>query len=278
MRNESDTQLQLQSTYSTESDQISFSSNGRNGSAQTKQPFSLNQIREFSEQFENSSPEEILSWGHEKFGRDIVLGTGFGPSGVFLIHRLISNQIPVRIFYLDTHLLFRETYSLRDELEERFDIKIERVSTDLSVEDQKEKYGDELWKSDPDKCCYIRKVLPLKNYLSDKKAWVTGVRRKQAASRELTDVIEWDPLNEVVKINPLARWSNEDVWDYIKEHDLPYNPLHDDGYPTIGCIPCTEPADSAEDERSGRWKKMEKTECGIHLPTQKFQNGKNGKQ
>lgn len=273
MRNESDTQLQ--SKYSTESDQTSFSSYVKNGSAKSIHPFSLNQIRQFSKQFENSSPDDILSWGYEKFGGDIVLGTGFGPSGVFLIHRLISNQIPVKIFYLDTHLLFRETYWLRDELEKRFDIKIDRVTTDLSLEGQKEKYGDELWKSDPDKCCYIRKVLPLKNYLSDKKAWVTGVRRNQAASRKQTDVVEWDPLNEVVKINPLAGWSNEEVWDYIHEQDLPYNPLHDDGFPTIGCIPCTEPADSEEDERSGRWKKLEKTECGIHLPTQNFQNGNN---
>jgi phosphoadenosine phosphosulfate reductase len=245
-----------------------------NSTVISKSEFDLEQIQELNRRFENSHPDEILSWGVEKFGRKVVLGTGFGPSGVFLIHRLVTKKFPIKIFYLDTHLLFSETYQLRDELEDTFDISIERVSTQLSVEDQANKYGDELWKSNPDKCCYLRKVLPLKNYLADKEAWVTGVRRSQSVTREQTQIIEWDPLNEVIKINPLARWGNEEVWEYINSHELPYNPLHDYGYPTIGCIPCTEAVETDSDERSGRWKKMEKTECGIHLPSQNYRNGK----
>lgn len=232
----------------------------------------LNRIQDLNNRFENSYPDVILSLAYKEFGQDMVLGTGFGPSGVLLIHRLSLQKIPIRIFYLDTNLLFRETYRLRDELQDRFNIEIEQISTDLSLDEQAEKFGDELWKSDPDKCCYLRKVLPLKTYLSDKSAWVTGVRRAQTTTRNQTRIFEWDPQNEVVKINPLAKWKSEDVWEYINKHKLPYNPLHDQGYPSIGCIPCTEPANS-EIERSGRWKNRNKIECGIHLPSQNFQNG-----
>lgn len=223
--------------------------------------------------FNRSQPDEILRWGSETFGRNIVLGTGFGPSGVYLIHHLVTRQIPVRMFYLDTSLLFSETYDLKEELEKRFGITIERVSTSLTPLEQAKKYGGNLWRRDPDKCCYLRKVLPLKNYLSDKEAWVTGVRRNQADTRKETELIEWDPLNEVVKINPLAHKSSEEIWAYIHEHKLPYNPLHDNGYPTIGCIPCTEPEEPGDGVRSGRWKNREKTECGIHIPSQDFKNG-----
>lgn len=223
--------------------------------------------------FEKRQPDDVLEWGFNNFGKDMVIGTGFGSSGVLLIHRIVTRNLPFTVFYLDTHLLFPETYKLRDRLEERFGIEFTRVSTSLSVDEQAEMYGDELWKKNPDKCCYIRKVLPLQKYLADKKAWVTGVRRSQANTRKQTRILEWDPENRVVKINPLAKWSNEDVWDYINQHDLPYNPLHDHGYPTIGCIPCTEPPEPKKDERSGRWKNLEKTECGIHLPTQKLQLG-----
>lgn len=238
---------------------------------QLKSDVDINRIQDLNIRFENSHPDEILSGSYKEFGGGMVLGTGFGSSGVLLIHKVVTKKIPIRIFYLDTNLLFRETYTLRDELQDRFDIKIDRISPQLSLEDQAEKVGEMLWESDPDKCCYLRKVLPLKSYLSNKQAWVTGVRRSQTTAREQTQVFEWDPLNEVVKINPLAKWDSEDVWAYIKQHDLPYNPLHDQGYPTIGCIPCTEPAES-ENERSGRWKNMSKTECGIHLPSQNFQN------
>lgn len=231
-------------------------------------------FHDLNNRFKGSDPGEILQWGFLHFGKQMVMGTGFGPSGMLLIHKAVSRNIPVPVFYLDTSLLFQETYRLRDELQERFNIEILPVKG-LPLEEQAEKYGDELWKKDPDQCCYLRKVLPLQNYLKDKKAWVTGVRRTQSGTRQQTEIVEWDPVNRVVKINPLAEWSHSEVWDYIHIQELPYNPLHDDGYPTIGCIPCTEPAGPEEDERSGRWKNLTKTECGIHLPAQEFQNGNN---
>lgn len=228
--------------------------------------------------FEGKSPAEILRWGFEQFGSEMVLGTGFGVSGVVLIHTVSNLKLPLTVFYLDTSLLFDETYQLRDQLEELFDLQFERVSTKLTIDQQSAILGKELWKSDPDRCCYIRKVLPLRTYLTDKKAWVTGVRRDQSESRQKTRIFEWDPLNEVIKINPLAYWPNEKVWDYVEKHNLPYNPLHDQGYPSIGCVPCTSPVSGDSDKRSGRWEQRDKNECGIHLPSQTFQNGqfKNG--
>lgn len=223
-----------------------------------------------NKQFEVAGPDQVLLWGFRTFGTDMVLGTGFGPSGMFLIYRLWELGVEVPIFYLDTHMLFDETYELRDRVEERFDIDITRVSSDLSLEEQAEKFGEKLWEKKPNRCCHLRKVLPLRNYLSDKKAWVTGLRRSQSERRRQTQFVEWDPENKVIKINPLANWTSEQVWSYIRSKGLPYNPLHDEGYPSIGCIPCTQVVESdTEDERLGRWKGLEKTECGIHLATQK---------
>lgn len=213
---------------------------------------------------EQIGPGRILAWGWRAFGRKMVLGTGFGSSGMVLIHLLDKLDYRVPVFYLDTGLLFPETYELRDRVEDRFDIRVRRVSSDLSLDDQAAKYGDELWKRNPDRCCYLRKVVPLRNYLSDKEAWITGLRRGHSENRRDTPYLEWDEANGVLKINPLADWSDEMVWDYIGAHELPYNPLHDKGYPSIGCVPCTQPAGEGERKRAGRWKGTGKTECGIH--------------
>ncbi len=215
--------------------------------------------------FEHQSPDDLLIWASEQFGNEVVLGTGFGPSGVVLIHKITQLNLPIKVFSLDTNLLFDETYSLWDKIEKKFNITVESVSPILTLEGQAKLHQEELWKSNPDKCCYLRKVLPLKKYLSNKKGWITGLRRSQSEMRNEIEKIEWDPSNKVFKLNPLADWSQDKIWDYIDEHNLPYNALHDEGFPSIGCIPCTEPA-TDRDERSGRWKNMEKTECGIHLP------------
>ncbi|MDZ7694707.1 MAG: phosphoadenylyl-sulfate reductase [Balneolaceae bacterium] len=245
-----------------------------------KEQFPDSRLEELNKRFQDATPDTILKWGYDTFGLEMVLGTGFGPSGIFLIDRLQQSGLSTPIFYLDTHLFFEETYELRDTLETRYNIDITRVSPDLSLDEQAEQFGSELWKRNPNRCCYLRKVRPLRNYLADKKAWITGVRRNQSETRKQTNIIEWDPENEVVKINPLANWTGEDVWDYINERGLPYNPLHDEGYPSIGCIPCTQPVngegEEQEHERSGRWTGSEKTECGIHLPTQNYKSRKTG--
>ena len=231
------------------------------------------QLDRLNDRFALIHPDYVLRWAFREFGTGMVLGTGFGPSGVFLIHRLSTLGLPTPVFFLDTHLLFDETYTLKEELEERYNIKITAVPPSLGVAEQASEYGPELWKRDPDQCCNLRKVLPLQNYLSDKTAWISGIRRSQGDARRKADMFEWDQKNGVVKINPLIHFSAERVWDDIKKENLPYNPMHDEGYPSIGCIPCTSKVDESESERAGRWKEMDKTECGIHLPDPDMSEG-----
>lgn len=219
--------------------------------------------------FDGQSPQEVLAWGFETFDTDAVMGTGFGYSGVALMHLVSVVRPGATVFYLDTDLLFPETYELRDQLAQQLDVNIERVHSGVSLEQQEKEEGEELWEHNPDRCCFIRKVQPLQNYLTDKKAWITAIRRDQSRTRANTKFVEWNETNQVFKINPIASWSSEEVWSYIQMHDLPYNELHDQGYPSIGCLPCTDPVTDKDDERSGRWVGRSKTECGLHLDTPK---------
>lgn len=242
-----------------------MTNNSKNNSHQNDP---VSQADQLNRQFENAGVEAVLQRSWELYGNDMVIGTGFGPSGAVLMHHIHLLDMPVTVFYLDTNLLFRQTYELRDEFEKKYNISFERVATDISLNEQSQNYGDKLWNKNPDLCCHLRKVLPLKTYLAGKRVWVTGVRRDQADSRKNTKVFEWDRINHVIKVNPLASWNADDVWAYIRRHNLPYNPLHDHGYPSIGCQPCTNPSLDNNDERSGRWSGLSKTECGIHLVTQ----------
>lgn len=221
-------------------------------------------LQEVSESYEGRSPRELLEWAFDAFP-DIAIATGFGPSGVALLHVAAQVNPNIRPFYLDTDLLFPETYELRDRLAEQLGIEFERVHSGVSLDTQTQKYGDRLWERNPDLCCHIRKVVPLQRYLSDKDAWVTAIRRDQTKNRAAAGLVEWDLANALVKISPLAAWTGKDVWKYIFQHDLPYNPLHDQNYPSLGCIPCTRPVKQGEDERAGRWAGRDKNECGIHL-------------
>lgn len=241
--------------------------------AQPQQPYTLPELakwtvthlREMSAGLEGSTPQEILEWGFNNYAPNIVQATGFGPEGVVLMHMASRIRPESKVFYLDTGLLFPETYALRDELATRYGINFERVSTDLTLQQQADTYGEALWKTDADSCCYLRKVTPQREYLSHYRAWITGIRRDQTAVRAKAGLVEWDTANKMVKLNPLAAWTNQQVWDYIRQNDLPYNPLHDRGYPSIGCWPCTKAVNPGDDPRSGRWAGQEKTECGIHL-------------
>jgi phosphoadenosine phosphosulfate reductase len=218
--------------------------------------------------FEPRPPQATLEWVFDTFDMETaVMGSGFGASGVVLMHFLEDVQPGATVFYLDTDVLFPETYNLRDRLTARFDLNIVRVHSGLSLDDQAEEHGEKLWEDNPDKCCFLRKVKPLREYLSDKNAWLTAIRRDQSPTRADTEYVEWSDANEVVKVNPLADWTEEDIWGHIERHSLPYNPLHDEGYPSIGCMPCTDQVeqDEAEDPRAGRWSDTDKKECGLHL-------------
>lgn len=227
-----------------------------------------NQLIQLNSFFEEKTPDEILKWAGGTFDSGIVMGTGFGPSGVFLIHRLHTLGLRVSVFYLDTNLLFNESYELCDELEKKFGLTIERITPEYTLDEQAERFGDNLWDKNPNRCCFIRKVRPLRKYLQDKSAWITGIRRNQSESRKETKIVEYDRECAVIKINPVAAWTSDQLWSYINDNDLPYNPLHDESFPSIGCIPCTHPVENGDHERAGRWKDIDKNECGIHLPVQ----------
>ncbi|PSQ78560.1 MAG: phosphoadenylyl-sulfate reductase [Bacteroidetes bacterium QH_7_62_13] len=228
-------------------------------------PWTHTRLAALNAQFEPRSPKVVLDWAADTFGDDLVQGTGFGPSGIVIMHMLADLQPGTTVFYLDTDLLFPETYELKDELAETVDVDVTRVHGGLSLEEQAQQEGEELWNQNPDRCCHLRKVKPLKNFLEDKRAWITGLRRDQSPSRADAPILKWEPQCSVLKINPLAPWTRKQVWRYLFDHDLPYNPKHDQGYPSLGCVPCTEPVDDADGySRDGRWSDSDKTECGLH--------------
>lgn len=222
------------------------------------------ELRALSNELEAARPEIILRWALEEFGSGVALATGFGAEGCVLVSMLGSLNPGARMFYLDTELLFPETYALRDQLETRYGVHFERIGTAISLAEQEAHYGARLWERRPDECCRLRKVEPLRGMLNGLDAWITAIRREQSATRAAAALVERDEQFGLIKLNPLAAWSSDDVWDYIKEHDVPYNALHDHGYQSIGCTPCTTPVQIGENPRAGRWRGMIKTECGIH--------------
>ena len=217
---------------------------------------------------EQWSPEDLLRWAFVTFGGYVEIASGFGPEGMVLIDIAAKVQPEFRIFTLDTDFLFPETYSLMERIEKRYSIRVERLKSALTPDDQERLHGPALWSRDPDACCNLRKVEPLRKKLSQLRAWVTSIRREQTAARAVARKVEWDAKFHLVKINPLVDWTAAKIWRYIHDHDLPYNPLHDRGYPSIGCTHCTRSVRPGEDERAGRWSGFNKTECGLHTSAQ----------
>ncbi len=213
---------------------------------------------------ESWNAEEVVRWGLERFGSKLAIASSFGAEDVVLIELAARAKIPFRVFTLDTDFLFSQTYKLIEETEKRYGIKIERTRPALTPEQQAAEHGDALWAREPNLCCSIRKVEPLKKQLSGLSAWITGIRRDQTPQRANAKKIDWDASFGLVKLNPLADWKWEQVWEFIRKNDVPYNPLHDYNYPSIGCTYCTQPVLPGEDPRSGRWSGFTKTECGLH--------------
>ncbi len=226
-------------------------------------------LRDLNERFQTEPTESTLTWAWNQFGDRAAIGTSFQGAGLVMIDLARRNGLDFPVFTLDTGLLFAETMALKLKLESFFGIQIESLEPDLSVETQAEVHGPELWKRDPDLCCTVRKVVPLQGKLASLDCWITGLRRQQSDTRSAIGVIEsylFDPVSgrEVIKLNPMANWTRDAVWDYLKKHQIPYNPLQDQGYGSIGCVPCTRKAGRDENERAGRWMGFQKTECGIH--------------
>jgi phosphoadenosine phosphosulfate reductase len=211
-----------------------------------------------------ATPQAVLEWAVERYFPRLTMATAFGAEGCVLIHLLAEIQPKVRVFNLDTGYQFAETLELRDRIAERYGIEIELVGPDTSVADYERQHGGPLYLSNADQCCYDRKIVPLRRALVGYEAWITAIRADQSAHRANAEVVGIDSKFGLVKINPLLKWSRRDVWAFIVTHGVPYNPLHDRGYPSIGCWPCTRAVAATEDERAGRWAGQAKTECGLH--------------
>ena len=218
---------------------------------------------------EDSTPEEIVAWALRRFaGRELVVTTAFGMEGCALIDMVARHGVPVPVVWLDTGFLFPETYALRDRLATRYPhLRFENRGTALTPEAQAGQFGPELWRHDPDLCCALRKLEPMGRALAGVDVWLTGLTRSQGGERSALRVVEWNWRYQLVKVNPLAAWDRARVWEYVRTHDVPYNELHDRGYPTLGCTHCTAPVPGASPRdysRSGRWGGTSKTECGLH--------------
>lgn len=219
------------------------------------------ELKEVNAGLEGKTAEDALRWVVGNFKRDeFALACSFAEC--VTVDMLLKLKPGARVFYLDTGLLFKETYDVVKEVEKRYGITVERCAPDESVEEMTSKRG-KLWKTDPDRCCDLRKVAPLRKVLSTLKLWITGLRRDESPSRANAPIVGWDEKFNLIKVNPIAGWTRKQVWDYIAKHNVPYNKLLDKGYASIGCEPCTGLA-VGTDERSGRWAGRAKTECGLH--------------
>ncbi|WP_080875150.1 phosphoadenylyl-sulfate reductase [Oceanobacillus timonensis] len=218
-----------------------------------------------NQKLEKKDSLEILKWAYQTYGDELVYACSFGAEGIVLIDMIYKVKKDAAIVFLDTDFHFKETYELIERVKERYpSLKIQMTKPDLAPEEQAETHGPELWKVNPDLCCSIRKLIPLERQLNKYTAWISGLRREQSPTRANTQFVNQDRRFESIKVCPLIHWTEEEIWMYIRLHQLPYNELHDKNYPSIGCEHCTKAVLNGEDARSGRWANTNKTECGLH--------------
>lgn len=217
---------------------------------------------EVAAEVEELDAPDAIAWAVARFHPRLRFAVSFQKTSSVTIDIARRIESEARFFYLDTELLFPQTYETRDRLAEHYRIEFERFAG-VSIAEQAARHGANLWRHDPDACCSIRKVEVMRQALSGMQCWVSGIRRVDSESRAGAAKFGWDKRFGLWKLNPLADWDDKRVWTYIKDHHVPYNPLHDEGYPSIGCMPCTSPVDGA-DARSGRWAGTDRSECGIN--------------
>lgn len=224
----------------------------------------LKELDRESSLLENESPSAILRWAVERFAPRFTMATAFGPEGMTIIHMLAEIAPETPIFNLETGYQFQETLDLRERVKERYGIEVQYKLPELSVEQFEKKHGGPLYQTDPNRCCFERKIRVLHQAARGFHAWASAIRRDQSPDRARAPIVGWDKKFQLVKVSPLANWSKKDVWGMIHREGIPYNPLHDQNYPSVGCQPCTRPVMIGEDERAGRWSGFQKTECGLH--------------
>lgn len=216
-------------------------------------------------QLQGASPQDVLQWAVGAFGDRLTMATAFGPEGCVLLDMLSRMDQKVRVFNLDTGYQFAETLELRDRIAARYGIEVELIRPEATVEEYETANGGPIYGREPDRCCHDRKLVPLRRAIVGYDAWISAIRAEQSAHRARADVVGRDRKFGLYKVNPLLHWTRRDVWAYIVTHDVPYNPLHDQGYPSVGCWPCTRAVGpGVTDERAGRWAGQAKTECGLH--------------
>jgi phosphoadenosine phosphosulfate reductase len=227
-------------------------------------PELLAELKRYSEQLDGKTPQEIISWAVGKYFPKLTMATAFGPEGCVIIHMLGQIEPRTHVFNLDTGYQFQETLELRDRIAKRYGIEVEMRRPETTVAEYEAANGGPLYRTNPDQCCFDRKVKVLRESIAGWTAWMSGIRRDQSIDRAGAPIVGWDRKFGLVKISPLANWTKKDIWKMITDHDIPYNPLHDQGYSSIGCWPCTRAVMFGEDERAGRWSGTAKTECGLH--------------
>ncbi len=218
---------------------------------------------EIAAQVEAMDADEAIGWAIETFHPQLRFAVSFQKTSSVVLDIAHRIEPAASFFYLDTELLFPETYETRDELARHYGIEFDRYAG-ISLGEQAERHGANLWRRDPDACCGIRKVEAMREALDGAECWVSGIRRVDSETRAQAPKVGWDKRFGLWKLNPLADWDDKRVWNHIKEHHVPYNPLHDQGYPSIGCMPCTSKPGEGEDARSGRWAGTNRSECGIN--------------
>jgi phosphoadenosine phosphosulfate reductase len=228
-------------------------------------PFSPEELERLNGELEGKSPQDVLRWAVARYFPKLTMATAFGPEGNCIIHMLAEIEPRVRVLNLETGYQFKETLELRERIKDRYGIEVEYVRPELTVMEYEKKHGQPLYYKNPDQCCFDRKVLPLRRAVAGYDAWMSAIRKDQTSDRGQAKLVGWDQKFSLVKVSPLLSWTKSDVWKFILDNDVPYNPLHDQGYPSIGCEPCTEPVGEGQDERAGRWKGQAKKECGLHV-------------
>ena len=227
-------------------------------------PELLAELAEQSRRLETATPAEILNWAVARFAPHFSMATAFGPEGMTIIHMLSEIAPDTPIFNLETGYQFPETLQLRDRVQERYGLKVKLLMPEMTVEQYETFHGGPVYKTNPQQCCFDRKLKQLEKAASSMHAWSSAIRRDQSPDRAQAPIVGWDKRFSLVKVSPLANSTKQQVWKMITDHDIPYNPLHDQGYPSVGCWPCTRAITLGEDERAGRWSGTDKVECGLH--------------
>ncbi len=232
-------------------------------------------LRDLNARFEHEEPREIVRWALEDSGLErLAIASAFQAEGTAIIHMAVAIRPDIPILFLETGFHFAETLSFKERLTEKLGLNVVDLTGDYTVEQQEETFGPRLYERDPRLCCELNKVIPFNRALEDLDGWVTGMRRDSAWTRANAPILSWTELESdrrLLKVNPIANWTRRDAWTYLKQHDVPHNPLYDLGYASIGCAPCTRIVFQGEDERAGRWSGLLKTECGIHVDEAKGQ-------